>query len=89
MLTLEEIQRLMSNLSDWSLEGNMITKVFSFDDFKGALEFVNKVGEIAEKLEHHPDVVIGGGNVKLSLITHSFGGLTKRDFEMAEEIDKL
>lgn len=89
MLTLQDIQSLMSKLEDWSLEGSAISKVFMFKDFKEALEFVNKVGEIAEKMEHHPDFIISGASVKLTLSTHSEGGLTRKDFEVAEEIGKL
>lgn len=89
MLSLQEIQGLMSRLENWSLEGNMIVKEFTFEDFKGALEFVNKVGAAAERLEHHPDVILQYGKVRLSLSTHSSGGLTEKDFSLAEEIDKL
>jgi len=89
MLTLQEIQDLMSRLEDWSLEGNMICKVFIFSDFKEGLEFVNKVGEIASKMEHWPDVVLSSGMVKLSLTSGSINGLSKKDFEVAGEIDKL
>ena len=89
MLTLGEIQRLMSKLDNWSLEENSIVKVFNFTNFKEALEFLKKVGEAVEKLEHEPDVVMRGGSLRLSLSTHSEGGLTKKDFEAAEEIDKI
>ena len=58
MLTLKEIQDLMVELKDWSLESNSIIKDFSFNNFKESLDFVNKVGEIAEKQGHHPDIII-------------------------------
>jgi len=89
MLTLQDIQEMMSKLDNWSLEGSAISKVFVFKNFKETLEFVNKVGKIAEKMEHHPDFIISGGSVKLSLSTYSEGGLTKKDFEIAEEIGKI
>jgi 4a-hydroxytetrahydrobiopterin dehydratase len=89
MLTLSEINEAMSGLNDWSLELNSLSKIFSFGDFKAALEFVNKVGEIAEGLGHHPDITLNYDQVRLSLTTHAEGGLTKKDFEVAREIDKL
>ena len=89
MLTLKEIQDLMVELKDWSLEPDSITKDFSFNNFKESLDFVNKVGEIAEKLGHHPDIMINYNLVRLSLTTHSEKGLTRKDFDLAKEIDKL
>ena len=79
----------MEKLSGWSLESNSISKDFSFDNFKDALHFVNNVGEIAEKHNHHPDIMINYNLVKLNLTTHSSHGLTSKDFEVALEIDKL
>ena len=89
MLTLGEINEAMSDLNDWSLETNAIVKIFSFNNFKEALEFVDKVGEVAEKLEHHPDIMINENQVRLMLTTHSVSSLTRKDFELAREIDKL
>jgi len=89
MLTLQEINNEMSSLRDWSLEGSSIVKNFSFTDFKESLEFVNKVGEIAEKHNHHPDVMINYNIVRLVLSTHSVNALTKKDFEVAREVDGL
>ncbi len=88
MLTLQEIQGLMSGLVDWSLEGSSISKVFVFGSFKEGLGFLDKVGEICEVLEHWPDVVLSSGMVKLSLVG-GVDGLEKKDFEVAGEIDKL
>lgn len=89
MLSLAEIQSEMSGLKEWSVETNAITKIFPFNSFKEALEFLNKVGEIAEKHQHHPDVIITKNNLKLTLTTHSIGALTKQDFNLAREIDML
>ena len=66
-----------------------IVKDYSFVGFVRALDFVNKVGEIAERHGHHPDILLSGNKVRLSLTTHSEKGLTSKDFEVAEEIDKL
>ncbi|MFH1290752.1 MAG: 4a-hydroxytetrahydrobiopterin dehydratase [Nanoarchaeota archaeon] len=89
MLTLGEINEAMSDLDDWSLETSSIVKTFSFSNFKEALEFVNKVGEVAEKIEHHPDVMINFNQVRLSLMTHSENSLTRKDFKLAKEVDKI
>jgi 4a-hydroxytetrahydrobiopterin dehydratase len=89
MLTLQEMQIEMKDLNEWSLSGDSISKNFSFTNFKESLDFVNKVGEIAEKLEHHPDIMLNYNQVRLSLTTHSEQGLTKSDFLVAREIDKL
>ena len=89
MLTLQEINAEMSALNGWSLEANSITKDFSFVDFKEALGFVNKVGETSEKLNHHPDIMMSYNKVRLALTTHSLSGLSKLDFQLAREIDKI
>lgn len=89
MLTLKEIQEQMKELKDWSLDFSSISKDFIFKDFKESLEFVNKVGELAEKMQHHPDIMINYNIVRLSLTTHSEKGLSKLDFEVAREIDKI
>jgi 4a-hydroxytetrahydrobiopterin dehydratase len=89
MMNLNEIFQEMSRLKDWSLEGNAIVKNFSFGDFKQALEFVDKVGAIAEKLNHHPDIIIKQNIVRLILTTESPGEITKIDFDVAKEIDLI
>jgi 4a-hydroxytetrahydrobiopterin dehydratase len=89
MLPLGEISRRLESLKDWALEGDIIVKDFSFKDFKEALEFVNMVGLESEKQEHHPDITISYNKVRLSLRTHEENGLTSKDFELAEEIDKI
>jgi len=89
MLTLGIVQEKMEKLKNWALERDTIVKDFSFKDFKEALDFVNKIGEIAERHGHHPDIVISYNKVRLSLTTHSEKGLTSKDFEVAEDIDKI
>tara|TARA_Y100000310_G_scaffold326837_1_gene392281 strand:- start:6181 stop:6420 length:240 start_codon:yes stop_codon:yes gene_type:complete len=79
----------MTKLRDWALEGNMIVKDFGFGSFRASLEFVNKVGEIAEEKNHHPDFLVSREKVRLSLRTHDEEGLSSEDFDLAEEIDKL
>lgn len=89
MLTLKEIQEGMKSLKGWSLEGEIIVKDLSFKDFKDSLDFVNKVGEVAERKGHHPDIVLSYNRVRLILTTHSSKGLTEKDFELAAAIDSL
>ncbi len=76
--------------SDWRREGATIVRDLKFDDFLAAIAFVNRVAEAAESANHHPDVLIHGFNrVRLTLSTHSAGGLTDKDFQLARTIDSL
>lgn len=88
-MNLGEITKNLSKLKNWSLNGQEIEKNFEFNTFKESLAFVNKVGELAEKHEHHPDIIISYNFVRLTLTTHSVRTLTQKDFALAEEIDKL
>ncbi|HAS74994.1 MAG TPA: 4a-hydroxytetrahydrobiopterin dehydratase [Clostridiales bacterium UBA8960] len=87
----EELDEMMKEIAnDWQLINDMlITKAFKFKDFKKALEFVNRVGEIAEEQGHHPDIELGWGKVVIKLMTHKIKGLSKNDFIMAARIDLL
>ena len=89
MLTLGQISEAMEDLKDWSLESDSINKVFSFASFKESVEFVNKVSEVAEKINHHPEILISFNQVRLLLTTHDEHGLSRKDFELAKEIDRL
>lgn len=88
-MDLARIQARMKSLQDWSLEGDIITKEIEFKDFRESIDYVNKVADIAEKNDHHPDILIKYNIVKLSLTTHSEKNLTEEDFDVAEEIDKI
>lgn len=68
---------------------HMIRRVFKFEDFKKAMEFVNKVADLANSEDHHPDIKIVYNKVNLDLFTHSVGGLSENDFIMAAKINKL
>ena len=84
------INQYLSETGDWRLEGNVIVRDFKFEDFKRAMEFVNRVADEAEALDHHPDILVHGwNNVRLSVTTHSEGGLTEKDFKLAERINRL
>ncbi|MEO8323007.1 MAG: 4a-hydroxytetrahydrobiopterin dehydratase [Actinomycetota bacterium] len=84
----EEIQQRLDELGDWEREGEEIHKVFEFDDFKGAIDFVNAVARLAERYDHHPDIDIRWNKVRLALSTHSEGGLTPWDFDLANDIEQ-
>jgi 4a-hydroxytetrahydrobiopterin dehydratase len=86
-----EIQERLREHGSWtSGDGSSITREISFEDFPGAVAFVNRVAEVAEEQGHHPDILIHGWNkVRLTLSTHSQGGLTDADFELAGRLDPL
>jgi 4a-hydroxytetrahydrobiopterin dehydratase len=76
--------------SDWRSEDQTIVREWKLADFAAAIAFVNRVAELAEAADHHPDIVIHGWNkVRLQLSTHSQGGLTEADFALAAQIDAL
>ena len=77
-------------MSDWREEGDAIVRDFELKDFAAAMAFVNQVGEMAEGANHHPDILIHGWNkVRLTLSTHSEGGLTDKDHALARRIDEV
>lgn len=89
-LTTEEINAALFELSDWDLtEAGQLHRKFKFDNFQEALDLVNKVGALAEKHEHHPDICLGWGYAEVSLITHDRGGLTDFDLALAKEINEI
>jgi 4a-hydroxytetrahydrobiopterin dehydratase len=84
------LERWHATHTDWErVSGDSIAREFKFKDFKSALAFVNKIGEIAEKKNHHPDITLGWGRVRVVYTTHDAGGLTQLDLDMAEATDKL
>ena len=90
LLTAADVEARLGQLPGWSSAeagGAALTRTFKFDDFKAALSFVNRVGDVAEQLDHHPDVDIRWNKVTLTLSTHSAGGLTERDFTLAHRIN--
>ena len=84
----EEIEQRLDELGDWEREGDEIQKVFEFDDFGSAIRFVNEVAKLADRYDHHPDIDLRWNKVRLALSTHSEGGLTARDFDVAGEIEQ-
>jgi len=90
VLSETEISEKLKEIPGWEFRENSITKEFQLKDFKGALAFVNAVGDEAEKMDHHPDLLIHSWNkVKITISTHSAGGVTQMDFNLAKKIDDL
>jgi 4a-hydroxytetrahydrobiopterin dehydratase len=87
-LTKGEIEERIKSLEGWKRDGDEIEKKFQFPDFRQAMVFVNRVAEAAEDVDHHPDIKISYNKVKMSLSTHSEGGVTDRDFDLAGRIDE-
>ena len=84
-----EITSRLSGLAAWKVESGELTRTYEFKDFRASLAFVNKVGEAAEKANHHPDIDIRYNRVRLGLVTHDAGGITAKDFDLAAAADKL
>jgi 4a-hydroxytetrahydrobiopterin dehydratase len=89
LLTDAEIEDGLKGLNGWERKGNEIVRVYKNKSFVDSIGFVNKVSILAEKADHHPDILIQYKNVTLTLSTHSKGGLTEKDFNLAREIDAL
>ncbi len=83
-----EIKKRLKTLKGWTHDGKFITKSFEFKYFMDGIAFVSRVAEVAEKEEHHPDIHIRYTTVTLSVQTHSEGGVTEWDLELAEAIEK-
>jgi 4a-hydroxytetrahydrobiopterin dehydratase len=86
----EALAALSAQLPDWRVvDGHHIEKSFAFPNFKSALVFVNRIGEVAEQQGHHPDICFGWGSAKVTIYTHKISGLTESDFIMAAKIGQL
>lgn len=84
-----EVDKALSSLAYWHRVGTTIERDFHFDDFLIAIKFVNRIAEIAEESNHHPDIVINFNKVKLILTSHDSGGITQRDVNLATKVNKL
>ncbi len=86
----KELEGLSKQVPEWKVvDGHHITRTFGFADFREALAFVNKVGELAESEGHHPDIFLTWGRAEITTWTHKINGLTESDFIIAAKIDKL
>lgn len=89
LLSETEIKTKLEALPGWTTDGTEISRTFQFEDFVAAVDFVNRLVEPAESAQHHPDLAISYNKVTVSLSTHDAGGLTDRDFTLAEDISQL
>lgn len=84
-----EILERLPAAKNWERHGDMLVRSWQFPSFRRALEFVNHVAALAEKVDHHPDIILSYRTVRLELSTHADGGLTNRDFQFASEVNTL
>jgi len=88
-LSPDEVAQQIEGLDGWVAESDVLMKRFEFPNFAASLDFVNKVGALAEAADHHPDVKFGWGYAEFAMTTHDRGGLTEFDFDLARKIDAL
>lgn len=89
LLSDEEMESRLGALEGWERAGDAIRREFKLDDFVGSVDFVNRITPLAEEMNHHPDLEISWNKVTVSLSTHSQGGVTENDFELASKIDSV
>ena len=87
LLSENKIAQRLSGLKDWTQEGSQIVRQYKFKNFVESMGFVTKVAMLAERVDHHPDILIEYSKVKITLSTHSEGGLTEKDFNLASQIE--
>jgi 4a-hydroxytetrahydrobiopterin dehydratase len=86
----DELRQILQEVPQWQvINEHHVTRTFPFPDFKHALAFVNRVGEVAEQQGHHPDILLTWGKAEITMWTHKIDGLTRSDLIMAAKIDQL
>jgi 4a-hydroxytetrahydrobiopterin dehydratase len=86
----EKLEELSRQVPDWEVvDEHRLGRKFRFKNFREALDFVNRVGELAEEQAHHPDIELGWGRVGITIFTHKIDGLTESDFILAAKVDRL
>lgn len=86
-LSTEKIAEKLEALPGWKYKDNAISKTFKFKEFLHGIEFVQKIAEIAEAADHHPDITINYKSITFSCSTHDAGGVTEKDIKLAENIE--
>ena len=89
VLSPEAAQSRLTQLPGWQIESGELVRTFQFKDFVAALQFVNRVGKLAEQAGHHPDIDIRYNRVRLALVSHDAGGITEKDFDLATRVQNL
>lgn len=87
LLDEQQIRSRLDDLRGWTREGDAIRKTYTLDSFAESIAFVNRIAELAERANHHPDIDIRFDRVACTLSTHSEGGLTAKDFDLARQLD--
>ncbi len=85
----QEIARRLGGLPGWRREGAALARTLAFADYMAGIDFVNRVAAVAEKMDHHPDLLVSWKKVTVRLTSHDAGGITARDFGLAERINQL
>ena len=88
-LTAQELRELIQELPEWALDDGKLVRFWTFANFVEAIAFVNRVAQLAEEANHHPDIDVRYNRVKLALVSHDAGGITARDADMARQINAL
>jgi 4a-hydroxytetrahydrobiopterin dehydratase len=88
-LSIEQARKLGEQIPGWEIDDKHIEKTFTFENFAQAMEFANKIAKIAEEENHHPELHISWGKVRVELYTHKIGGLSENDFVLAAKINRL
>lgn len=89
LLDAEELEDALKKCPEWEPQGNAISRTVEFEEFNDSIDFVNDLAEIAEKAQHHPDMLVSYNKVTVTLTTHDSGGVTERDIELAQRVDHL
>jgi 4a-hydroxytetrahydrobiopterin dehydratase len=87
-LSVDQITDRLKSLSGWQYKDNAISKLYRFKEFMDGIRFVNRVAEMAEAADHHPDILINYTRVTFTCSTHDQGGVTEKDFRLAEQIEQ-
>lgn len=89
LLSDSEVEQGLAELSGWARDEGRIAKTYTFETYKDGVVFASAVGFLADRLNHHPDILIGYGKVRVSVNTHDVGGLSPYDLELARRIERL
>lgn len=89
VLTDAEVERALQSLPEWKRKGKGIERSYQFRNFVEAMGFANRIAEVAEAVNHHPDITISYNKVLLTLMSHDSGGVTQRDIRMAGKINEV
>lgn len=89
ILDQEQLTEALKSLDGWTAEGKILKKSLKFDNFADALAYINRIGDLAEAADHHPDITFGWGYADVALTTHDRSGITDVDVTLAQKIDEL